>query len=384
MLLLEEVLVGIYYLSIKPTLNMPGNTFGQIFKISSFGESHGLAIGVVIDGLPAGIPIDEHYIQSQMDRRKPGQSSIVTQRKESDTAKIMSGIFEGKTTGTPLFMLIMNEDAKSKDYSHIANKYRPSHADFTYQEKYGNRDYRGGGRSSARETAARVAAGAIAMQFLSHYNIIVRSYVHSVGDITVLEDYQTLDLDGIDQNIVRCADPISAQKMEILIKEVKKEGDTIGGTIKCIIQGVPVGLGEPVFDKLHADLGKAILSINACKGFEYGSGFAGTQMKGSEHNDSFVNNKDIIVTKTNNSGGIQGGISNGMDIYFKAAFKPVATIVQAQESVDNQGNPTEVKGKGRHDPCVLPRAVPIVDAMAALVIADHLLRNKTSRFGKIS
>jgi len=375
-------LAGIYYLSAKPTINMPGNTFGQIFKISSFGESHGLAIGVVVDGLPAGIPIDEDHIQSQMDRRKPGQSAIVTQRKESDTAKIMSGIFEGKTTGTPLFMLIMNEDAKSKDYSHIADKFRPSHADYTYEKKYGHRDYRGGGRSSARETAARVAAGAIALQFLAHYSITIRSYVHSVGDISVSEDYKSLDLKNIENNLVRCADPASAEAMESLIKEVKVAGDTIGGTIKCIIQGVPVGLGEPVFDKLHADLGKAILSINACKGFEYGSGFAGTNMKGSEHNDSFKNEDNNIITTTNHSGGIQGGISNGMDIYFKAAFKPVATIVQAQHSVDNDGNATEVKGRGRHDPCVLPRAVPIVDAMAALVIADHLLRNKTSKFEK--
>ena len=358
---------------------MPGNTFGKIFKISSFGESHGLAIGVIVDGLPAGLPINLEHIQTQMDRRRPGQSKIVTQRQESDIAEIMSGTFEGKTTGTPLFILIKNKDAKSKDYSHIADKFRPSHADFTYQEKYGHRDYRGGGRSSARETAARVAAGAIAMQFLAHHSISVQSYVQSVGNIHVKQDYTDLDLSTIDNNDVRCADPSTAIEMESLIKEIKKQGDTIGGTIKCIISGVPLGLGEPVFDKLHADLGKAILSINACKGFEYGSGFAGTQMRGSEHNDVFQKEGDKITTRTNHSGGIQGGISNGMDIYFTAAFKPVATIIPAQESVDIDGNTTEVVGKGRHDPCVLPRAVPIVDAMAAMVLADHLLRNRTSK-----
>jgi len=356
---------------------MPGNTFGKIFKISSFGESHGLAIGVIVDGIPAGLPIDEAFIQLQLDRRRPGQSKIVTQRKESDVAEIMSGTFEGKSTGTPLFILIRNKDAKSKDYSHIADKFRPSHADFTYQEKYGIRDYRGGGRSSARETAARVAAGAIAMQLLKHSGISIHAYVHSVGAVSLQEDYSNLDLSQIDSNVVRCPDSNTASEMESLIKEVKSQGDTIGGTIKCIIKGLPVGLGEPVFDKLHADLGKAILSINACKGFEYGSGFSGTTMKGSEHNDVFTKEGDKIITRTNNSGGIQGGISNGMDIYFKAAFKPVATIIPAQDSVDNKGNKTEVLGKGRHDPCVLPRAVPIVDAMAAIVIADHLLRNKT-------
>ena len=362
---------------------MPGNTFGKIFKISSFGESHGLAIGVIVDGLPAGLPIDLDFIQSQMDRRKPGQSKIVTQRKESDIAEIMSGVFEGKTTGTPLFMLIRNEDARSKDYSHIADKFRPSHADFTYQKKYGNRDYRGGGRSSAREPAARVAAGAIAMQLLHKVGISVHSYVHSVGSISVQENYSQLDFDNIEKNAVRCPDLEKAVAMEALIKDIKSQGDTIGGTIKCIIKGVPVGLGEPVFDKLHAELGKAILSINACKGFEYGSGFSGTTMKGSEHNDSFVNVDGKIKTISNHSGGIQGGISNGMDIYFKAAFKPVATIVSKQDSIDKSGKSTEVEGKGRHDPCVLPRAVPIVDAMAAIVLADHLLRNNTSQLESI-
>ena len=362
---------------------MPGNTFGKIFKISSFGESHGLAIGVIVDGLPAGLAIDLDFVQSQMDRRKPGQSKIVTQRKESDVAEIMSGLFEGKTTGTPLFILIRNKDAKSKDYSHIADKFRPSHADFTYEQKYGNRDYRGGGRSSARETAARVAAGAIAMQLLQKVGISIHSYVHSVGPISAQEDYSKLDLGNIEKNPVRCPDLKKAKEMEALIKDIKSQGDTIGGAIKCVIKGVPVGLGEPVFDKLHAELGKAILSINACKGFEYGSGFSGTTMKGSEHNDVFVMRDSNIKTTSNNSGGIQGGISNGMDIYFKAAFKPVATIVSAQKSVDMSGNTTEVEGKGRHDPCVVPRAVPIVDAMTALVLADHLLRNNTSKIESI-
>ena len=355
---------------------MPGNTFGKIFKIASFGESHGLAIGVIVDGIPAGLPIDLDHIQLQMDRRRPGQSTIVTQRKEADKAEIMSGLFEGKTTGTPVFILIKNKDAKSKDYSHIANKYRPSHADFTYQEKYGLRDYRGGGRSSARETAARVAAGAIAMQLLKLSGISVHSYVYSVGKISIEKDYSQLDFSQIDSNDVRCPDATTATKMERLIKDIKSQGDTIGGTIQCVIKGLPIGLGEPVFDKLHADLGKAILSINACKGFEYGSGFAGTTMRGSEHNDVFIKEGNRVSTKTNFSGGIQGGISNGMDVYFKAAFKPVATIISAQESIDKDGNPTDVKGRGRHDPCVLPRAVPIVDAMAALVVVDHLLRNK--------
>ena len=362
---------------------MPGNTFGQNFKITSFGESHGLAIGVVVDGLPAGLSIDIDFIQTQMDRRRPGQSNIVTQRKESDIAEVMSGLFNGKTTGTPLFILIKNKDAKSKDYSHIADKFRPSHADFTYQQKYGHRDFRGGGRSSARETAARVAAGAIAQQLLTYFGVSVQSYVHSVGNISVNEDYRTLDFTTIEGNPVRCADPEIAIDMEQLIKEIKSQGDTIGGSIKCVIKGCPIGLGEPVFDKLHADLGKAILSINACKGFEYGSGFEGTKMKGSEHNDVFTNEEGKIITITNNSGGIQGGISNGMDIYFKAAFKPVATIINEQESVDIDGNPTTVEGKGRHDPCVLPRAVPIVDAMAAIVIADHLLRNNTATIDSI-
>ncbi len=356
---------------------MAGNTFGKAFKISTFGESHGKGLGVIIDGCPAGLPIDEAFIQSELARRRPGQSKIVTQRKEPDTAQILSGIFEGKATGTPIGMIIMNKDQKSKDYSHIADKYRPSHADFTYQEKYGLRDYRGGGRSSARETSARVAAGAVAKLFLQSQGIIINGYVSQVGNIKVGQPYQTLDFNNTEKTPVRCPDLEVAAEMVDLIKEVRKAGDTIGGVVTAVIQGNPTGLGEPAFDKLHADLAKAMLSINACKGFEYGSGFDGVTMRGSEHNDRFYNENGVIKTKTNYSGGIQGGISNGMDIYFRVAFKPVATIVEAQESVNMDGQPAEVIGKGRHDPCVLPRAVPIVEAMAALVMADHLLRQRT-------
>ncbi len=359
---------------------MAGNSFGEIFKISTFGESHGVALGVIIDGCPAGLKIDTTFIQSELDRRKPGQSSIVTQRKEADEFEILSGIFEGTTQGTPIAIIIRNEDQKSKDYEHIKDSFRPSHADFTYDAKYGSRDYRGGGRSSARETAARVAAAAIAKQLLSHFGIDVKAYVSKVGNIAIEKDYTQLDLSTTENNIVRCPDAAVAEKMIDLIKEVKKDGDTIGGLVSCVITGVPVGLGEPVFDKLHADLGKAMLSINAAKGFEYGSGFEGTELRGSQQNDAFYKDENNqIKTKTNNSGGIQGGISNGMDIYFNVAFKSVATIMQAQDSVDKDGNEATVTGRGRHDPCVLPRAVPIVEAMAALVIADHLLRNRTSK-----
>ncbi len=358
---------------------MPGNSFGHTFKITSFGESHGPAIGVVIDGCPAGIKIDHAYIQSELDRRKPGQSAIVTQRKEDEAFEILSGVFEEHTTGTALCILIPNKDARSKDYSHIKDTFRPSHADFTYDAKFGNRDYRGGGRSSARETATRVAAGAIAKLFLKQKNIKINAFVNAVGNISIDKPYTALDLEQTEENIVRCPDPQKAIVMEKLIKQVKKDGDTIGGQISCVIKGLPAGIGEPVFDKLHADLAKAILSINACKGFEYGSGFEGTKMKGSEHNDSFSSIDGKTTTDTNYSGGIQGGISNGMDIYFKAAFKPVATIIQDQKSVDKTGATVNIKGKGRHDPCVVPRAVPIVEAMAALVIVDHLLRNRSSR-----
>lgn len=354
-----------------------GNSYGKIFKITTFGESHGRALGLIIDGCPAGLEIDEAFIQSELDRRRPGQSAIVTQRKEGDRYELLSGVFEGRATGTPISMVIYNKDQRSKDYSHIKDKYRPSHADFTYDQKYGFRDYRGGGRSSARETVARVAAGAIAKLFLAHSGIRVTAYVQQVGHLAIEKKYQELDFSQIEQNDVRCADPVVAEEMNQFIRQVRKEGDTIGGTVACVIEGVPAGIGEPVFDKLHAELAKAMMSINAAKGFEYGSGFEGTKMRGSQHNDSFFEEEGKIQTKTNYSGGVQGGISNGMDIYFKVAFKPVATIVQAQESVDVDGKAATVTGKGRHDPCVLPRAVPIVEAMAALVIADFLLRQRT-------
>lgn len=358
---------------------MAGNTFGSAFQITTFGESHGKAIGVIIDGCPAGLAIDEAFIQQELDRRRPGQSNIVTQRKESDTAQILSGIFEGKSTGTPIAMVIYNADARSKDYGHIADKYRPSHADFTYTAKYGARDYRGGGRSSARETAARVAAGAVAKLLLQEQGVKIQAYVSQVGALKLAKSYQELDLDLTESNIVRCPDPEMAEKMIEHIKEVRKAGDTIGGVVNAVVQGCPPGLGEPAFDKLHADLAKAMLSINACKGFEYGSGFEGVTMRGSEHNDLFYTESGRVKTRTNHSGGIQGGISNGMDIYFRVAFKPVATIIPAQESVNEAGEKVEVVGKGRHDPCVVPRAVPIVEAMAALVLADHLLRNRTAK-----
>ncbi|HRK52298.1 MAG TPA: chorismate synthase [Cyclobacteriaceae bacterium] len=354
------------------------NSYGTLFKITTFGESHGPAIGAVIDGCPAGLAIDENFIQSELDRRKPGQSKITTQRKESDTFKILSGVFEGKSTGTPIALVIENQDQRSKDYGHIAEAFRPSHADYTYEAKYGNRDYRGGGRSSARETAARVAAGAIAKLLLQKEKIEISAYVSQVGDIKT-PHYTKLNLSNTENNIVRCPDDRIADQMIALIDKVRKQQDTIGGIVTCVIKNTPVGLGEPVFDKLHAELGKAMLSINAVKGFEYGSGFEGTQLKGSEHNDEFYNDGGKIKTKTNHSGGIQGGISNGEDIYFNVAFKPVATIMKDQASIDKQGNETTVSGKGRHDPCVVPRAVPIVEAMAALVIADFLLRGKVSR-----
>ena len=350
---------------------MAGNSFGNLFKITTFGESHGTAIGGIIDGCPPGIELDFEAIQHEMNRRKPGQSKIVTQRKEPDEVKFLSGIFEGKTTGTPIGFVIENANQKSKDYSHIKDAYRPSHADFVYDKKYGFRDYRGGGRSSARETASRVVAGAIAKQMLK--KIKINAFTSSVGDIFLEKPYQSLDFSKTEDNIVRCPDAEYADKMIEKIKEIRKEGDTIGGTITCVLQNVPIGLGEPVFDKLHAELGKAMLSINAVKGFEYGSGFCGAKMKGSEHNDQF--NIDGS-TKTNLSGGIQGGISNGMDIYFRVAFKPVATIMQDQITIDKDGNEVEMQGKGRHDPCVVPRAVPIVETMAALVLADYYLINK--------
>lgn len=353
---------------------MAGNSFGQGFRLTTFGESHGAALGGVIDGCPAGIKLDVAAIQAELDRRKPGQSAIVTQRKEPDTVEFFSGIFEGITTGTPIGFAIRNTNQKSKDYSHIKDSYRPSHADYVYEQKYGLRDYRGGGRSSARETACRVVAGAIAKQFLS--GVKFTAYVSAVGDISLSKPYQALDFSVIEKNPVRCPDPQKAEEMEAYIKKIRKQGDTVGGVIRCVIQNVPVGLGEPVFDKLHAELGKAMLSINAVKGFEYGSGFAGASMTGSQHNDHY---KEDGTTKTNYSGGIQGGISNGMDIYFNVAFKPVATIMQAQETLNSKGEFVTMQGKGRHDPCVVPRAVPIVEAMAALVLADFTLLQRLNK-----
>ncbi|GGD24650.1 chorismate synthase [Flavobacterium orientale] len=350
---------------------MAGNSYGNLFKLTTFGESHGEALGGSIDGCPPGIALDFEAIQMEMERRKPGQSSIVTQRKEADEVQFLSGIFEGKTTGTPIGFIIPNTNQKSDDYAHIKDSYRPSHADYVYEKKYGIRDYRGGGRSSARETACRVVAGAIAKQVIA--NVKINAFVSSVGEIFIDKPYQDLDFSKIESNPVRCPDEATASKMEDYIKEIKKQGDTVGGTITCVIQNVPIGLGEPVFNKLHAELGKAMLSINAVKGFEFGSGFCGAKMRGSEHNDLY--NADG-TTKTNLSGGIQGGISNGMDIYFRIAFKPVATLIQKQEALTTSGEIIESQGKGRHDPCVVPRAVPIVEAMAALVLADFYLLNK--------
>lgn len=353
---------------------MAGNSFGKLFKLTTFGESHGPAIGGIIDGCPAGITLDLDKIQGDLNKRKPGQSAIVTQRKEPDTVVFLSGIFEGVTTGTPIGFTIENANQKSKDYSHIKDAFRPSHADYTYSEKYGIRDYRGGGRSSARETACRVVGGAIAKQVIKDIEIV--AFTASVGELKLELDTNELDFSLIESNPVRCPDPETAAKMESYIREIRSQGDTVGGTVKCVIKNVPIGLGEPVFDKLHASLGQAMLSINAVKGFEFGSGFEGTKLKGSEHNDLF--NQDGS-TKTNLSGGIQGGISNGMDIYFNVAFKPVATIMQKQETINSKGELVEMQGKGRHDPCVVPRAIPIVEAMAALVLADFWLQNKVSK-----
>ena len=353
---------------------MAGNQFGSVFKLTTFGESHGPAIGGVIDGCPAGITLDLAAIQTELNRRKPGQSAIVTQRKEPDEVTFYSGIFEGKTTGTPIGFAIHNTNQKSKDYTHIKDSYRPSHADYVYDQKYGFRDYRGGGRSSARETASRVVAGAIAKQMLQ--GVSIHAYVSAVGPISIDQPYSSLDFSYIEQNPVRCPDPEKAQEMEAYIRQIRKEGDTVGGVVSCVVRGLPVGLGEPAFDKLHAVLGHAMLSINAVKGFEYGSGFAGAIKKGSEHNDLFNNDGS---TQTNHSGGIQGGISNGMDIYFNVAFKPVATIMQAQDTINNKGEQVVMEGKGRHDPCVVPRAVPIVEAMTALVLADFELIRRTNK-----
>lgn len=350
------------------------NSFGNTLKLTTFGESHGIAIGGVIDGFPAGMKVDFDAVQQELDRRKPGQSKIVTQRKEPDTVEFLSGIFEGVTTGASIGFMIKNTNQKSKDYNHNTDVYRPSHADYTYDKKYGIRDHRGGGRTSARETANWVVAGALAKQLINHINI--NAFTSSVGDVFMMKPYQDLDFTKTESNIVRCPDEVSAEKMIAKIQEIRKAGDTIGGTITCVAQNVPVGLGEPIFHKLHAELGKAMLSINAVKGFEFGSGFCGAKMQGSEHNDIF--NPDG-TTQSNLSGGIQGGISNGMDIYFRVAFKPVATIMQNQATTNSKGEATEIHGKGRHDPCVVPRAVPIVEALTALVLADFWLMNKTRK-----
>lgn len=364
---------------------MPGNSFGQQFRITSFGESHGEMIGVIIDGCPAGLEIDFDFIQSELDRRKPGQSFITTQRKESDTVKFVSGIFEGKTLGTPIAAFITNEDARATDYDNLKNTYRPSHADYTYETKYGIRDHRGGGRASARETATRVIAGAVAKLLLKKSGISIHGYVSKVGKIVMNKNYTELNFSRTEKSIVRCPDENTAQRMIDYIEEIRKEGDTVGGIVSCVIKNCPAGLGEPVFDKLHADLAKSMMSINAVHGFEYGSGFAATNMKGSEHNDEFTIDPcgaDAgrgVATSTNFSGGVQGGISNGMDIFFNVAFKPVATIKKEQKTVTKEGEETTLTMNGRHDPCVLPRAVPIVEAMAAIVIADHFLRNIKSK-----
>jgi chorismate synthase len=349
---------------------MANNSFGNRLTLTTFGESHGAAIGGVLDGCPAGISLDFNAIQLELERRKPGQSKIVTQRKEADEVQFLSGIFEGKTTGAPIGFIIKNDNQKSIDYEHLKKLYRPSHADFTYDKKYGHRDYRGGGRSSARETANWVVAGAIAKQIIK--SIQINAFTSSVGEIYIDKPYQELDFTKTETNIVRCPDKSSAEKMIDLIESIKKDGDTIGGTITCVAKNVPIGLGEPVFNKLQAQLAKAMFSINAVKGFEYGAGFCAPKMKGSEHNDLF--NTDG-TTKSNLSGGIQGGISNGMDVYFRVAFKPVATLMQTQQTIDTDGNIIDLKGKGRHDPCVVPRAVPVVEAMTALVLADFYLMN---------
>ncbi len=352
------------------------NTFGKIFRLTSFGESHGRGIGGIIDGCPAGIELDIDLIQQDLSRRKPGQSKITTQRMEPDQVEFLSGVFEGKTQGTPIAFAIWNKDQHSNDYNDLKDIYRPSHADYTYTKKYGTRDHRGGGRSSARETIARVVAGAIAKQILAKIGVSVQAFVSQVGEVKLVKPYTELHIPDAEENIVRCPDSETAEKMIARIEQAAKNQDTVGGVITGVAKGVPAGWGEPVFNKLHADLGFAMLGINAVKGFEYGSGFAGTKLSGSEHNDVFVRSNEGIRTKTNNSGGIQGGISNGEDIYFNVAFKPIATLLKEQNTVDKDSNEVTINPKGRHDPCVLPRAVPIVEAMAALVLADHFLLSK--------
>ena len=353
------------------------NTFGHIFRLTTFGESHGEAVGGVVDGMPAGIDIDIDFIQQELNRRRPGQSSITTSRQEADQIELLSGVFEGKSTGCPIGFIVRNTNQHSQDYENMRCLFRPSHADYTYFQKYGIRDHRGGGRSSARITISRCVGGALAKLVLKQLGISVQAYTSQVGNIALERDYKLYDLSQTETNAVRCPDPEKAAQMEALIAEVKSEGDTIGGIITCVIKGCPVGLGEPEFDKLHAALGSAMLSINAVKGFEYGEGFEGVTAKGSEQNDIFTVTNGQITTATNHSGGIQGGISNGQDIYFRVAFKPVATILSEQATVDKEGNPTRFTAKGRHDPCVLPRAVPVVEAMAAMTILDHYLQDRT-------
>ena len=350
------------------------NSIGQLFRLTTFGESHGTAIGGIVDGCPAGLSLDVKVIQKELDRRKPGQSSITTTRKESDTVQILSGVFEGKTTGAPIGFMIPNEDQRSKDYSNLKEVYRPSHSDFTYDSKYGFRDYRGGGRSSARETANWVVAGVIAKQLL--HSVDINAFVSSVGEEFVEKPYQDLDFTQTENSLVRCPDEDAATRMIAAIEQAKVEGDSLGGTITCVAQGVPAGWGEPIFNKLHARLGQVMLSVNAVKGFEYGSGFCGAKMKGSEHNDSF---SEGGKTTSNLSGGIQGGISNGMDIYFRVAFKPTATIMKKQSTINQKGEIVQLQAEGRHDPCVVPRAVPVVEAMTALVLADFYLLNKNAK-----
>ena len=355
------------------------NSFGNIFRLTTFGESHGPGVGGVIDGFPAGITIDMDFIQQELNRRRPGQSQLTTSRQEADKVEFLSGVFEGKSTGCPIGFIVWNKNQHSNDYENIRNLYRPSHADYTYTQKFGIRDHRGGGRSSARETISRVVGGSLAKLALNQLGIRITAYTQQVGDIKLDKDYKEYNLDLIETNDVRCPDPVKAEEMATLIKEVKAEGDTIGGVISCVIQGCPVGLGQPAFGKLHAALGNAMLSINAVKGFAYGEGFDSMDLRGSQQNDVFYNHDGRIDTRTNHSGGIQGGISNGQDIYFRVAFKPVATLLMEQQTVDIEGNDTIVKAKGRHDPCVLPRAVPIVEAMAAMTILDYYLINRATQ-----
>jgi chorismate synthase len=359
---------------------MAGSSLGELFKLTTFGESHGLGIGGVIDGCPPGLKLDMAAIQADLDRRKPGQTRLTSSREESDSFEILSGVFEHKTTGAPLAFLIRNNDHRPADYDHIKNVYRPSHADFTWQSKYGFRDYRGGGRSSARETAARVFAGAVAKQYLAVKNVRIVAFVSQIGSVKLSGFPDEITLDKVEASALRCPDEATSLKMEELILKTKAEGDTLGGIIHCSVTGLPSGLGEPVFDKFHADLGKAMLSINAVKGFEYGSGFAGASMTGKSHNDIFVLENNVLSTKTNFSGGIQGGITNGSKVYFNVAFKPVATLMQKQQTIDVKGNTVSLEGKGRHDVTVVPRAVPIVEAMAALVCMDHMLRQQTTKY----